>query len=230
MENNIKLNKIIATVIREFLNEKYSKNNLDIINNFYPEYYKDSKSKSEVVGWSSKKEQNKRFEVLLNIGVENGETVLDYGCGLGALYKYMTNHYDDFNYIGVDINQDFIDKCKQKYPNVKFKKIEDITDIKSKYDWFIASGAFTVYTPIKDMIKTIKDVFKIVKYGIAINFLDSTYAKNSDLVAIRGYNKIEIYKLFLEEFKEFHTVELHDDYLKNDFTIYIKKREYFDLT
>jgi len=230
MDNNIKLNKIITTIIREFLNEKYSKNNLEAINDFYPEYYNNSNNDTEIVGWSSKKEQNERFKVLLNIGVENGETILDYGCGLGALYEYMTNHYDDFGYIGVDINQDFINKCKQKYPKATFKKIEDITDIKSKYDWFIASGAFTVYTPMKDMTKTINDAFKKVKYGIAINFLDNKYAKNSDLAAIRGYDKMKIYELFLEEFKEFHTVELHDDYMKNDFTIYIKKKKYFDLT
>jgi cyclopropane fatty-acyl-phospholipid synthase-like methyltransferase len=226
----MELRKFIAATIRNYLNEKYSKSNLDTINDFYPEYYKNPKNKSEIVGWSSKEEQNKRFKILLNIGFDNGETVLDYGCGLGALYEYMIKHYDKFGYIGVDINQEFINKCKQKYPKVEFKKIEDITDIKSKYDWFIASGAFTVYTPIKDMIKTIKVAFKQAKYGVAINFLDSTYAKNSDLIAIRGYDKMEIYKLFLEEFKEFHTVELHDDYIKNDFTIYIKKRKYFDLT
>lgn len=222
MEKDMKLRKFITTTIH-----KYSTANLNSIELFYPKYYKNSKNDSEIVGWSSKKEQIKRFEILLNIGFEDGETVLDFGCGLGALYEYMNNHYDDFNYIGVDINQEFIDKCKKKYPKIKFKKINDIADINFKYDWFIASGAFTVYTPIKDMIKTIKTAFEQVKYGVSINFLDDKYAKNSDLEAIRGYNKKEVYKLFLNEFKEFHTVELHDDYVDNDFTIYIKKKEYF---
>lgn len=221
--------KNILTTISEFLNEKYAKANLDVINDFYPEYYKNSKNNSEIVGWSSKKDQTKRFEILLNIGVENGDTILDFGCGLGDLYEYMNKKYDDFGYIGVDINKEFIDKCKKRYPKVKFKKIKDITEVKYKYDWFIASGAFTVYTPIKDMMKTIKNAFKQVKYGIAINFLDSSYAEDSDLYAIRGYDKKELYELFIEEFKEFHTVELHEGYIENDFTIYIKKNEYFDL-
>lgn len=223
----MKLREFIEKTIHEYLNEKYSKKNLNLINDFYPEYYKNSKNNTETVGWSSKKEQNKRFEILLNIGFEEGESILDFGCGLGGLYEYMSKHYDDFTYIGVDINKEFIDKCRKKYPNTKFKKINDITDIKSNYDWFIASGAFTVYTPIEDMIKTLKTAFKQVKYGISVNFLDDKYAKSSDLEAIRGYNKKEIYSLFLEEFKQFHTVELHDNYIDNDFTIYIKKNEYF---
>jgi len=219
---------MILRNLHEYLNEKYKKANIDVINDFYPEYYKNSKGNHDVVGWGSKKDQNKRFEVLLQIGVENGDTVLDFGCGLGALYEYMNKHYDDFGYIGADINQEFINKCKNKYPEAKFIKIDDIKDVKLKYDWLIASGAFTVYTPIEDMLKTIKTAFTTVKYGIAVNFLEHTHAKNSDLAAIRGYDKKKIYKLFLEEFKEFHTVELHEGYIENDFTIYIKKREYFN--
>ena len=41
-------------------------------------------------------------------------------------------------------------------------------------------------------------------------------------------NLVVLYKLFQNEFNEFHTVELHDGYIKNDFTIYIKKREFFN--
>lgn len=222
------IREIIETTINEFLNEKYSKVNLDMITDFYPEYFKDSKNETEVVGWPSKKEQNIRFEVLLNIGFNDGDSILDFGCGLGSLYEYMNKHFNKFKYVGVDINQDFINKCKKKYPKVKFIKINDITDVKYNYDWFIASGVFTVYTPINDMINVIKKAYKQAKYGVAVNFLDDKYAKNSDLVAIRGYNKEELYKLFLNEFKEFHTVELHDDYINDDFTIYIKKKEFFN--
>ena len=220
------MKRYISISFKDF-NEKYTKNNINVINKFYSEYYKDSKNDTEKVGWSSKKEQNKRFEVLLNIGFKNKDSILDFGCGLGALYEYMNKKYDNFKYIGVDINEDFINNCKKKYPKILFKKIENINDIKYKYDWFVSSGAFTVYTPIDDMLKTIKKAFKCVKYGISVIFLEKKYTKNSDLSAIRGYDKKEIYKLFLNEFKEFHTVELHDNYLENEFTIYIKKMEYF---
>lgn len=224
MSKYIKLREIIRNTIREYLNEKYTKSNLKAIEDFYPQYYKDAKNKTEIVGWSSKKEQNKRFKILLDVGFKEGDTILDFGCGLGALYEYMAENYnDDFGYIGVDINDEFIEKCKKTYPNAMFKTISDIKDVKQPYDWFIASGAFTVYTPIKNMMETIKIAVEKAKYGIAVNFLEDTYAKDSDLVAIRGYDKEEIYKTFLQEFNKPHTVKLIDNYLKNDFTIYIKK-------
>jgi SAM-dependent methyltransferase len=223
MDKYINTNKLIAKTIHEFLTEKYKNDNLEIIKSFYPEYYHDSKNQSQIVGWDSKKEQDTRFKVLLNIGFKNGDTILDFGCGLGALYEYMSEKYNKFGYVGVDINDDFIEKCKNKYPNVMFKTIKDINDVKLQYDWFISSGAFTVYTPIKDMMQTIKIGVTQAKYGVGVNFLESTYAKNSDLEAIRGYDKKEMYKLFMKEFGEFTNIEIIDDYLKNDFTIYITK-------
>lgn len=224
MDKDIKLRKFIATTIQKLLNEEYTKSNLEAIKYFYPQYYKDSKNKSEIVGWSSKKDQYKRFEILLNVGFKDGDTVLDFGCGLGSLYEYMVERYEDVGYVGVDINEDFIKKCKKKYPYVIFKTIKNITDVKYPYDWFVASGAFTVYTPIKDMMETIKVASVQAKHGVSVNFLSSTYAKNSDLEAIRGYDKEEIYKFFSKEFDESHTVKLIDNYLKNDFTIYLRKK------
>lgn len=218
------LKKIIAAAIHEYLAEKYDKSNLDVIRDFYPEYYKNKKNDSGIVGWSSKKDQYKRFEILLNAGVKDGDTVLDFGCGLAGLYEYMLEKYDNFNYIGVDVNDEFIKTCKKKYPDVKFKTIKDISDIKYSYDWFIASGAFTVYTPIKNMLETIKIAVKQAKSGVAVNFLESSYAKNSDLMAIRGYDKKELYKTFMKIFDKTHTIKLVDNYIKNDFTIYIVKK------
>ena len=46
----MKLRKFIATAIHKYLNEKYSEPNLEIIKNFYPQYYQDPKNGSEVVG------------------------------------------------------------------------------------------------------------------------------------------------------------------------------------
>lgn len=209
-------------------NEKYRKSNLEIIRDFYPSYFKDKKqNKTKLVGWHSKKEQVKRFGVLLDIGFKNGDSVLDFGCGLGGLYEYMRDIYDDFEYFGVDINEDFIKKCKKEFKDIEFKKIDDISDIYYKYDWFIASGAFTVYTPLENMLETIKKAHKQTKYGIGVNFLQTSYAKNSNLEAVRGYDKKELFNMFSKEFGDNSVIKIIDDYDKIDFTIYIKKEKYY---
>ena len=58
--------------LKDYLNEKYTKDNINIISDFYPQYYEDSKNNTEMVGWSSKHDQYKRFEILLNIGFKKG--------------------------------------------------------------------------------------------------------------------------------------------------------------
>jgi hypothetical protein len=49
-------------------------------------------------------------------------------------------------------------------------------------------------------METIKTAFKQAKFGVAVNFLESTHAPNSDLDAISGYDKEKIYTMFLKEF------------------------------
>ena len=60
-------------------------------NNFYNEksqsYEMDS---AEIVGWmDGKSNQLKRFQTLLDIGVKNGDSVLDFGCGIGHMVEYI---------------------------------------------------------------------------------------------------------------------------------------------
>jgi len=54
------------------------------------------------------KEQTERFKNLLEIGVKNNDSVLDFSCGLGDLYSYTKDIRLNINYIGVDINRNFI--------------------------------------------------------------------------------------------------------------------------
>ena len=39
----------------------------------------------------SKEHQSLRFNIQKNLGIENGDSVLDIGCGLGDFYNYLQN-------------------------------------------------------------------------------------------------------------------------------------------
>ena len=66
----------------------------------------------ESVGWISKERQNLRFEKLL-IGINEKDSVLDFGCGLGALAEYMRENNFECGYVGIDIVREFIKKSQK---------------------------------------------------------------------------------------------------------------------
>ena len=75
------------------------------------------------VFWRNESSQIARFDALLNVvatvtPVAN-PMLGDVGCGYGAMFDFVqkTPRYQNFHYIGVDINRAMINTCKQKFPD-----------------------------------------------------------------------------------------------------------------
>ena len=91
------------------------------------------------VGWlDGKTNQAKRFEILLDIGVSSGESVLDVGCGVGHLTEYLNNIGLKVDYTGIDTTKDAIDQAKKVYTNELFIH-GSVKDINETYNWGLAS-------------------------------------------------------------------------------------------
>ncbi len=127
-------------------------------------------------------EQKTRFKNLLEIGVKNNDSILDFGCGFGDLYSYTKDIGLNVNYIGVDINRNFIRDAIGQFGtrmkhllgfklNPKFYTINTIEDVKEKTDWFIASGTFTYSFEIEDIINILIKAFNKCNKGMAFNIL-----------------------------------------------------------
>jgi cyclopropane fatty-acyl-phospholipid synthase-like methyltransferase len=176
--------------------------------------------------------QKKRFDILLEIGVNKGDTILDFGCGLGGLYEYIIEKELKINYIGVDINENYIKDNMEHFDtnisnlfyenSVKFYTINDISDVREDFDWFMASGAFTINMDIEDIKDIIKTAYFKSNKGVAFNLLKSnnrnyitSKINNANMTL---YNQHYIYNIFNEIYDN---VELITGYLNNDFTIYI---------
>lgn len=54
-----------------------------------------------------------------------GITILDIGCALGGLASVLSEHLARFEYTGVDISKNMIERAKQKYPDRSFYVIEE---------------------------------------------------------------------------------------------------------
>ncbi|MDA7798285.1 class I SAM-dependent methyltransferase [Planktomarina temperata] len=90
-------------------------------------------------------------------------SVLDLGCGFGDLNEYLKCSFDAYSYHGIDINEEFIDVAKRRYPNQSFKCCDIIeTPPIKKFQYSIISGLFNA-PKIED------------KYGFMFNILDALY-------------------------------------------------------
>jgi len=181
------------------------------VKEFFQNSLKQYKDEAKAVGWGSKESQEVRFDVLIDIGTINKETILDVGCGLGDFYGYLEDN--TVKYTGYDILEEMISAAKKKYPKVEFTT--EFPD--KKFDYVFASGVFNIDTPKLEKIRR-KMIYKMWEHcnvGMAVNFL-SVYAKNKNNISYYT-DPIEIIKyisLLTNKWVVRH------DYKENDFTIY----------
>lgn len=80
-------------------------------------------------------------------GYNGQDSILDYGCGLGKLYRFVSEFYPDARHLyhGVDIVSDFIENNIAAYQDTDFKLITEPEDLEgSQYDIVLASGTFNI--------------------------------------------------------------------------------------
>ena len=90
------------------------KNILNAVNVYYTNKIKKHGVSAEGVDWNSEQSQELRFKQLLKLSEMKGDfSVLDYGCGYGALLDYMNKRTDfNFKYLGYDISKDMLKEAK----------------------------------------------------------------------------------------------------------------------
>ena len=120
-----------------------------------------------------------RFRAIKEQVNKNGLKILDYGCGLGFLYDYLSKTKFSFEYTGIDIVPQFIDSCKSKYPKACFDVIDPTRPICGEYDIVFASGVFNLITHESEIIskeyalERIEYLFSITNKILVCDFLSS---------------------------------------------------------
>ena len=166
------------------------------------------------VGWlDGKQNQAKRFETLLDIGVQEGDSILDLGCGLGHMVEHLEKIGLNVRYTGIDTNKRSI---QQAYQFREATYIHGtIFDIQDRYDWGLASGVFNVEFPKLEMLETISELLSKANKGVAFNLLSNSANNN---LTYENYIPKEIISHLKGD------ISIVENYgVENDFTIYIKK-------
>ena len=171
------------------------------------------------VGWNDGRgNQRKRFETLVDIGIESGDSVLDVGCGVGHLIDHFNNIGLEVEYTGLDTNRFAIEQAQKIYDDKTF--IHGTLDvIDETYDWGVASGIFNYEFPKLEMLETVNQLESKVDKGVAFNLLNGSKEYSSE--SYEYYQPIEIL-LYLNKFGT--RISVVENYgIDNDFTIYIRK-------
>ena len=172
------------------------------------------------VGWlDGRTNQAKRFETLVDIGIESGDSVLDVGCGVGHLIDHFNNIGLEVEYTGLDTNRYAIEQAQKIYDDKMF--IHGTLDvIDETYDWGVASGIFNYEFPKLEMLETVNQLMSKVDKGVAFNLLNGSKKYSSE--SYEYYQPVEIFSLLNRRGALCSVVQNYG--IENDFTIYIRKQ------
>lgn len=179
------------------------------------------------VDWNGLASQVTRFEQLTKVLPDQECSVLDFGCGYGALYDYLERtHRSEVTFTGLDISEAMITAAKQRHPEASWVTGSDNVE-DCAFDYVLASGIFSVRLEFEEerwyqyILSTLDEIDRLSKRGFAFNCLTS-YSdedrKRPDLYYPRPAVFFDLCKT-----KYARNVALLHDYDLYEFTILVRK-------
>ncbi|MBK8617447.1 MAG: methyltransferase domain-containing protein [Anaerolineales bacterium] len=178
--------------------------------------------------WNGEESQNIRFDQILKVIEGNTPfSLLDYGCGYGALADYIETKGFSAEYIGFDILESAIETARKKYEGKAQHIFTFDKTILPVCDYTVSSGIFNYRAEnnfeawTEYILTTLNDFNKLSRRGFSSNFL----TKYSDADRMRP----DLYyadPLFLFDYCKRNfakNVALLHDYRLYDFTIIVRK-------
>ena len=197
--------------------DPYAKEQLLSFYNFHLKKFGD---RPEALRWTPQG-QLRRYHTFLEIAPDlNNAKVLDYGCGIGDLFKFLKRQGIRVRYTGVDINENFINIARSKYPECTFKVMNiDENELEEFYDYIFICGVFNLKVPgVRDDLKNaLVTLFGHCNKGLALNAL-SSHTPIKD-VELNYTSPEETIKFAIENLSPY--VALRHDRIPNDFTLFV---------
>jgi len=166
------------------------------------------------VHWNSKESQYIRFEILSKFIKDDikESVIVDAGCGFGEYYNYLfDNNLKPKIYIGLDCEEEMINSASKRFLNTNFFIKNILEDELINADYYICSGAMNILNE-KEVLLFIQRCYNTSNKGFIFNFLKQD-----------SFNKVEI-NTVLEFCKSLcPKINIKDNYLENDISIFLKK-------
>lgn len=205
--------------------------NLRPIRDYFAARFEQNGEEAAGVDWNSAYAQETRFEQLAKVILSDRPfTVLDFGCGYGAMAQWFRRQGFNFqHYYGYDIVEKSLIAGKAKYSGDKAVTFHASMDEIPRCDYLVASGVFNIkmdasYESWTDyVIKNLEMFNDKTARGFSVNFLTSysdpeRMAERPDLYYA---DPCGIFDYCRRNFSR--NVALLHDYRIWDFTILVRK-------
>ncbi len=176
-----------------------------------------------------------RWKELLKLSnfvesVQQGDSLLDFGCGTGDFYGYLMESIPEGNnltYMGVDVVSSMIEIAKSKYPMRadKFRVLNVLQeDLPRNFPYIFANGIFNIHLmEEKDefpyMCNLLKQVWPYAERGICFNFI-STYVNWRD-ETMAYYDPMRVLEFCVTELSR--KVHMAHHYEKCDVCVWVER-------
>lgn len=164
------------------------------------------------LNWNSKKSQELRFDIILELLPESVDSIADAGCGFGDFFTYMRKKNKTPNrYIGIDSITDMYSIASEQTAQEII--IADVCkDEIPRADYYVCSGAMNILNSFETHL-FIRNCFNSSKYGFIFNIL-------------HGYKESETYNYItkaqiqnIAKQLDVEEIQIRDNYMQNDITV-----------
>jgi len=201
--------------------------NLDQVKSYFDKRIQEHGASPRGADWNSETSQNVRFDQLLKVIEAQSFSLLDYGCGYGALADYLATKGFDVDYYGYDILESAIETAREVHKDKLHRTF--FTD-KSQLpicDYTVASGIFNFRGEqsfddwTEYVLGVLNEFNQLSLHGFSSNFL--TKYSDADKMRPDLYYADPVF-LFDHCKRNFsRNVALLHDYSLYDFTILVRK-------
>ena len=202
-------------------------NFLEKINDYYSTKIRLHGPVSEGVDWNGDSSHQLRFDQLSKVIQDDKSfSLLDYGCGYGALYDYLRKNYTQVDYHGYDISEDMLESAKQVFPHLESKFISSL-DVKSSFDYVVSNGLFNVKLHTEESVwknfisNSLSQFNDLSSKGFAFNILTSYSDIDKQKNNLHYADPLYWFDFCKRNFSK--NVALLHDYDLYEFTIIVRK-------
>lgn len=124
------------------------------------------------------------------VPVDKGITIVDFGCGQGAILEELKKLNPDAQYMGLDVSESALEKARERLPNVEFHLITDgekLSLADASVDFIFSSE---VIEHIYDTENALSEIARVLKPGGQVLLTTPYHGLLKNLVIVlTGFDK-----------------------------------------